>query len=293
MKRYAISFRQASIGLFVLGLTVGSCRKNGVNGSAAANTRPRALQVFLTDDPALSFDKVLIDIQKLEIKAEDSAEDLQERQDQSGNDSRDAQGDASGGWMTFSIQPGVYDLLQFRNGLDTLLSAGTLPAFHNIRKVRLTLGPDDSVVSNGVAQLLTIGGNNNIVVIRIPDDFLDDNPSSIDFSLDFDAGKSIRMKGSRLELDPRLRAFRKERTGGIEGRVSPTGALPIIMAMSATDTATAQPDSEGEFKIDGLRPGSYSLFIHPTAGLFRDTTLTNITLSGNEDINVGTVLLQP
>ena len=292
MKKYVVFSMQVSAILAVLGLLSGSCRKSAVNPQGAGNNVSRPVRVFLTDDPILHFDQVLIDIQRLEIKAEDSGQERLEREDESGNDARDGQGEISGGWIALDIQPGVYDLLHFSNGLDTLLSNGSVPALHSLRKIRLTLGTNNSVVVNGVSTPLPLAGN-NIVVIKLSDDFLDDNPSKIDISLDFDAGNSIRLHGSRLELDSKVRPFRKERTGGIEGRVAPVSAMAVVMAIGANDTATAKPDAEGEFKIEGLRPGTYSLLVHATAVNFVDTTLQNVNVAGKEDVHVGTITLHP
>jgi len=94
-------------------------------------------------------------------------------------------------------------------------------------------------------------------------------------------------------LHPQVRAFRKEKSASIEGRVLPLQAQAMVMAISSTDTATAKPGPEGEFKIDGLKPGTYSLVVHATAGAFVDATLNNIVLGGKEDVRVGTITLHP
>ena len=292
MKKYVVLPMRIAIAVSFSALLCGSCQKNSANPGPSATSASHPVRIFLTDAPILNFDQVLIEIQKLEIKAEDSGEDRSERGDEQGSDSRDGQGQTSGGWITLDIKPGIYDLLHLRNGLDTLMSSGSFSALRTLRKIRLTLGPDNSVVANGIATPLTLAGN-NIVVIKLSDDFLDDNPSAIDISLDFDAGNSIRLHGSRLELDPRIRPFRKERTGGIEGRIAPVDAMAVVMAIGASDTATAKPDAEGEFKIDGLRQGSYMLLVHATAGNFVDTTLQNITIAGKEDVQIGTITLHP
>ncbi|HTI08248.1 MAG TPA: DUF4382 domain-containing protein [Puia sp.] len=268
-----------------------SCQKNNskTNGSAGQH----AVSIFLTDGPSLSFDHVFIDIQKLEIKAEDSLEDAQERNGDGGDDDRDRQGETSGGWMSLPIRSGIYDILQFRNGLDTVLGSGSFSSLRTIRKVRLTLGNNNSVVVNGVSTPLVIGGNDNIVVIKFSDDFLSDNPADIRFSLDLDAGRSIRLHGDRLELKPEVKAFRREKAGSIEGRVLPAQAQAVVMAFNGADTATAKPEREGEFKIVGLKPGSYSVLVHATSGTYSDTTLTNVVVARNEDAQVGTITLHP
>lgn len=277
--------------LTVVLLVALSCQKNNSKTSGIAGQH--TVGISLTDDPSLSFDHVFIDIQKLEIKAEDSLEDVQERHNEGQDDDRDRQGDSSGGWISLPIRAGIYDILQFRNGLDTLLASGSFSSLRSVRKVRLTLGNNNSVVINGVSTQLSLKGNDNIIVIKLGDDFLADNPADIRFSLDFDAGNSIRLHGNRLEFKPQVKAFRKEKSGSIEGRVLPADAKAVIMAFNSTDTATAKPEREGEFKIVGLKAGSYSVLVHATSGAFRDTTLNNIIVAGKEDTQLGVITLHP
>lgn len=277
--------------LFLLAMVWASCRKNSVSGNGVAGQH--SVAIFLTDDPSLSFDHIFIDIRKLEVKVEDSADDRREREEESGSDDRDRKGDAAGGWMTLDIQPGVYDILRFRNGLDTLFGSGNFPGTRALRKVRITLGDNNSVVSGGITIPLDLSANDKFIVIKFGDDLFDDHPADFRFSLDFDGGNSVRRHGNRLELHPQLRAFRKERSASIEGRVLPAQAQAIVMAIATADTTTAKPSAEGEFKMAGLKPGVYSLWVHATAGAFADTTLTNIVVSGKEDVRVGTITLHP
>ena len=63
------------------------------------------------------------------------------------------------------------------------------------------------------------------------------------------------------------------------------------MAINGTDTTSAKPEAEGEFKFIGLKPGTYSLLYHATANNYLDTTINNITVTGKEDVKVATVVL--
>ena len=64
----------------------------------------------------------------------------------------------------------------------------------------------------------------------------------------------------------------------------------MIKAFNATDTAFARPENEGEFKIRGLKGGTYSLFIDGING-YRDTTITNISVTSNKETDLGTIRL--
>lgn len=249
-------------------------------GGSVVTTVPTRLKVFLTDDQNLVFDKVNIDIQKLEIKLEDN--DI----------------DSLGGWFNLSITPGVYDILQFRNGVDTLFGTGTIPANRKLQKIRLTLGNNNSVVKNGQSFPLKVKDNNNQVIAQLDDtnvDFI--APDQFAFTLDFDAGRSIKTNNSGsgnnngYELRSQIRIFSKQKSGRIEGRVSPAAAQAIVMAINNTDTATAKPEKEGEYKFVGLRAGTYKLIFDATAGNYKDSAINNILVRNNEDTKVATVVL--
>lgn len=250
-------------------------------GENLTTSMPTRLKVYLTDDQNLVFDKVLIDLKKLEIKLEDNGVD------------------SLGGWFDLSIQPGVYDILTLRNGVDTLFGTGTIPAGRKLQKIRLTLGNNNSVVKDNQSFPLTVKDKDNQVEAKLDDTNVDVVGSDqFQFWLDFDAGRSIKKDNSgsgnsnKYELRSNIRIFSKSRSGEIEGRVLPAAAQPVVMAISGTDTATAKPEREGEFKIVGLKAGTYSLFIDATAGNYRDTTITNVVVRNNEDTKVGTITLR-
>ena len=58
------------------------------------------------------------------------------------------------------------------------------------------------------------------------------------------------------------------------------------MAVNGTDTASAKPEREGEFKFIGLKPGTYTLIYHATANNYVDVTVNQVVVSGTEDVHV-------
>jgi len=283
--------------LFVASITFGACHKDlslqGDDHGQHSGSGHTSVHVFLTDDPSLTFSNVFIDIQKVEIKAEDNDEIEHEHNNQGEVDDNDHHGSTSGGLVTLDIRPGVYDILHFRNVLDTLLAAGEFASANELRKVRITLGSNNSVVFNGQTSPLFIKSNENIIVIKLDDDFAGAGSlDQFDFSLDFDAGRSIRLHGDKFELDAQIKPFRKEKAGSIEGRVLPADAQAVVMAVNGTDTATAKPEREGEFKIVGLKEGTYSVIYHATANNYKDTVVQNVFVEKNDDAHVATVTLQ-
>jgi hypothetical protein len=251
-----------------------SCQK-GVSTSEAS--KPQAARIFLTDHVTPVFDSVFIDIQKLEVKLEDDS--LQ-------ND----------GWVTLSINPGVYNILRFRNGLDTLFATGSLPN-GNIHKLRLSLGTNNSVMKNNQSFPLHIHDNDKQVVANLDDSNFDIAGGQVMFWIDFDASKSIRVDNSGsgnnngFELKPHIKVFTKSKSGRIEGKVLPQSADALVMAISGTDTTMAVPDDDdGEFKIVGLNAGVYRVFIDAQNG-YIDTTINNVTVRQGEDTHLPLVRL--
>ena len=265
--------------LVVAAIILYACQKVGVGtNNGITTTVPSMARVYLTDDQNLQFDKVLIDLQKLEIKVEDNGID------------------SLGGWFNLAITPGVYDILQFRNGIDTLFGTGTIPANRKLQKIRLTLGNNNSVVKG--SQTFKLKLKENEIIAKLDESNVEFvGPDQLHFWIDFDAGRSIKVDNSGsgnnngFELRPQIRIFSKSKSGRIEGRVSPSEAGAIVMAINGTDTATAKPEREGEFKIVGLKAGTYKLVIDATTNNYQDSTINNIVVVHNEDTKVGTIVL--
>jgi hypothetical protein len=270
-----------------------ACQKTGSSGYGSNGTRgTSSVNIFLTDDPSLVFDQVFLDISKVEIKVEDDSELRHESEHEGEVDDNDHHGETSGGWMAIPVHPGVYDILQFRNGLDTLFGSASFDASRALRKVRITLGTNSHVIVNGSSFPLVTNSNDNIIVIKIDESTVAVNSGGLtNFWIDFDAGRSIRLHGNNFELKPSCKVFSKEKSGGIEGIVLPGSAQAIVMAVNGTDTATAKPEDSGEFKFIGLKPGSYNLLFHATAGNYVDATVNNVVVSGTEDVHIPTVTL--
>lgn len=291
MKPLPISTLLFTFIVVALGVCLFACKKDE-SFSGYPSTKS-SVNIFLTDDQSLLFDHVFLDIQKLEIKVEDSSEAKQEREHQGQVDDNDSRGDASLGWTAVTIRPGVYDILRFRNGLDTLFASASFAATRALKKVRLTLGVNNSVASNGITSPLVVKNNDNFVVIKIDESLVQVNSGGLtNFWIDIDAGRSIKLHGKDFELKPSIKVFSKEKAGGVEGRVLPKDAAAIVMAINGTDTATAKPENEGEFKFIGLKPGTYSIRYHATAGNYIDTTINNIKVSGKEDFKLAAVTLR-
>ncbi|MBY0536201.1 MAG: DUF4382 domain-containing protein [Chitinophagaceae bacterium] len=261
-----------------------SCSKeagSGVNNNPVSTTTRSKISIHLTDDPSVVFDKVLLDIQKVELKFEDNGID------------------SLSGWHSVAIVPGVYDILQFRNGIDTIVAVGTIPAGVTLQKVRLTLGNNNSIVVAGVSKPLVVKDNDNQVEAKLDASNVElIGNDQIHFWIDFDAGHSIQVKSSNsgqntsFELRSNIRIFSKAKSGEIEGRVLPAAAQALVVVTNGTDSASAKPEREGEFKVVGLKAGTYEVKFHATAGNYRDTVITGVVVRTNEDTKLPTITLK-
>jgi hypothetical protein len=108
--------------------------------------------------------------------------------------------------------------------------------------------------------------------------------------LDFDLTHSIRIINGQYWLKPVLKPFGKHSSGEIEGKVRPVHSFGLIKAFNSTDTAFAMPENDGEFKIRGLKDGTYNLFINGING-YKDSTITNITVTRGKETQLGVIQL--
>ncbi|MGH2644104.1 MAG: DUF4382 domain-containing protein [Chitinophagaceae bacterium] len=270
--------RKTKTGMLALAAIAGctlfftSCQTNGVNGTS----EPSHLQVYLTDSPG-DYQAVWIDIQKVMI-----------------NTSADT-ADSSGGWKEVTmLKPGLYNLLNFRNGADTVLAGVDIPGGTNITQIRLVLGDSNSVVLN----------NGTVVPLKTPSaqqsglklNFHATLTTGISYALelDFDAARSIVKAGNsgKYLLKPVIRAFAKVAGGAIEGVVLPDSAQAQVLAITPGDTMGAIPDNAGNYKFWGVPSGAYQLiFDADTSTAYKNDTLRNIQVTTGNITTVDTVWL--
>ncbi len=249
------------------------------------------VSVYLTDGPT-DYQNVFIDIQRIEIKLDTCRHNDDDDHEHGGcDDDHDSLSTRCQVWDTLNINAGVYDLLTLRNGLDTLLASGFV-LNGKIERIKITLGTNNSVVVDSIRYPLHLLNNQHFVYVNIGRDHLDMiTQNSLRFYLDFDLQRSIVFIGGQYWLKPVLKPFGRHSSGAIQGKIRPVFSAGLIKAYNATDTAYALPWwHEGEFKIRGLRDGTYSLFVDGING-YRDTTINNITVTRNHETDLGTIQL--
>ena len=248
--------------LAITALTFSSCKKD------KGNSR---LSVYLTDDPAI-YDAVNIDVASVEIKSTD---------DQSDN-----------GWQQLTLaKAGVYNLLDFRNGMDTLLASVELPA-GKVSQLRLILGNNNSVVINGNSiplPLQTPSAQQSGLKFNIHADLVEGVTYKV--WIDFVAARSIVNTGNNnYVLKPVIRTFTEATSGAIKGVALPIAAVPVASAISGTDTLSSIPDVNGNYLIRGVPAGVWKVLIDGNSG-YNDSTINNVNVVLGQVTNVGTVTL--
>lgn len=236
-----------------------ACNKNDTEGTAKLNIR-------LTDGPA-DYNAVNIDVQGIEIHSDE------------------------GGWKSLDVlNPGVYNLLDFRNGMDTLLVDAILPA-SRVSQMRLILGNQNSIVVNGQDfPLATPSAMQSGLKFNIHQDLA---PKGVyRMWIDFDAAKSIVQHGNgSYSLKPVIRTYMAETNGRIRGVVLPMAAEPIVYAIQGTDTAMALPDINGHFLFSGMPEGNYDIWLTAQNSGYQDLHINNIQVQFGQETNVDTLLL--
>ena len=240
-----------------------SCKKD------KGNSR---LDVYLTDAPAL-YDAVNIDVARVEIKSSD---------DQSDN-----------GWQQLTLaKTGVYNLLEFSNGMDALLASVELPA-GKVSQLRLILGTNNTIVVNGnilPLPLQTPSAQQSGLKFNIHADLVEGVTYKV--WIDFDAARSIVKTGSSSYiLKPVVRTFTEATSGAIKGIALPSAASPVASAISGPDTLSALPDATtGQYLIRGVPPGTWKVLIDGNNG-YIDSTINNVNVVLGQVTDVGTVTL--
>lgn len=269
-----------------------SCQKDVTVNEENIPAGMNKVSVYLTDGPT-DYQHVFIDIQRIEIKLDTCRHNEDDDHEHPGcDDDHDSLSTRCQIWDTLNINAGVYDLLTLRNGLDTLLASGFV-LNGKIERIKITLGTNNSVVVDSVSYPLHLLNNQNFVFVNIKRDHLDVlSQNNLRFFLDFDLKRSIVYSGGQYWLKPVLKPFGRHSSGEIEGKIRPLFSSGLIRAFNATDSAYALPWwHEGEFKIRGLRAGTYSLFIDGING-FRDTTINGIVVTQNNETKLGVIQLQ-
>ena len=243
----------------ILGFLMNSCNTDSGN-----SVYPYAVR--LTDAPG-PYEAVNVDIQGVEITGE------------------------GGKNVTLDINPGIYNLLDFTNGADTLIASGTLE-FSKVEQIRLILGPNNTVVdSDGEHPLSTPSADQSGLKLQVHQSLTEGILYSV--LLDFDANQSVVNLGNGgFKLKPVIRTIEEAISGTIKGDITPIGTIAAVEAVNTdtSDSYKTNVNEEGKFMILGLPAGTYNVTITPE-GTFLPATIENITFEVEKVTDIGTTAL--
>jgi major membrane immunogen (membrane-anchored lipoprotein) len=278
-------FLGAGVAALTAAVMLAACSKDKSSSDQPVPAGKQAVSLYLTDDPGY-FDHVYVDIQSVEVLV-DTCKNSSFGQDR-GN-SRDS----CKTWENLQINAGVYDLLTLRNGVDTLLAQGAVSE-GKVKKIKIRLGTNNSLVKDSVTYPLTLpgGDSSSLIVLSLRGDEWEKYASGrCRLWLDFDVQRSIvQVRNNTFYLRPVLHWFIVNTTSAVQGEVTPRDAYAVISVYSGNDTAYALPGRDGGFKVRGLQSGTYNIFVNASNG-YKDTTISSVTLKAGKTTNLGKIRL--
>lgn len=294
----------ASLVLALLTITIiffNSCKKDQSVNLPAVGSGQQNVALYLSDNPSNLFSHVYIDIDSVSVLvdtcARDSSGSSSGRNDcdhHNGWGVRYGDNDTCSVWEPLGINAGIYDLLDFRNGLDTTLAQSNISA-GVIEYIKISLGDSSYVLLRDSTKvpLQFRGWFDSTIYIPIGKGFMDQFARGHSRCwIDFDIARSIIPFGRGFWLHPYFRCFIQSNTGSIEGVVLPPDAQAMVTATSSTDTATAIPSGNGAFMMKGLQAGAYTIDITSSNG-YADSTIDNVNVTVGHETNVGVIKLHP
>lgn len=223
------------------------------------------IQFRLTDMPG-EYQEVNIDILAVEVKLNDTL-------------------------IRLSTNQGVYNLLEFVNGKDTLLVDDQLPSGF-ISQIRLILGEENTVMIDSMLyDLKTPSAQQSGLKLNVHEDLI--AGQSYAYVIDFVVEKSIVETGNgKYILKPVIRVYTEILTGSIEGVVQPAESKALVMAIMDDDTVSTYADTvSGEFLVRGLYEGNHKMVFSPMEGC-QDVSISDMGVSPGQTTVMDTVFIQ-
>jgi len=184
MKLKALVFLIASL------VVISACRDNEMENTPDEHLSH--LKVTMHDDEG-PYDAVFVEI----IEARVHVTDVDDDDDADDDDDSD-----TSGWVILDINPGVYNLLELQNGVDTVIVNESILPPGKISQLRFILGTSNTVVVDSVAFPLTIpSAYTSGLKVNIHKTV--EAGSTYELILDFDVNESIIVEGTtEYKLQP-------------------------------------------------------------------------------------------
>jgi hypothetical protein len=253
--------KQLLLSFILPALLAVSCSKDENTNSTAETS---SVSIRMTDAPG-NYDAVYIDLQGVEITG------------------------SAGNATLLNVHPGIYNLLDFANGVDTLIASGNLQA-GKIEQVRLILGSNNSVVVDSVSYpLSTPSAQQSGLKLQVHETFI--AGIAYQLLLDFDAAESIVAEGNgSYQLKPVLRVIETAISGSIKGRVLPVGVQSTVTANNGSASYSTVTDLNGNFLLQGVPAGTYTVTVTPP-NPYLPVTLNTVSVTTGVITDVGDINL--
>ncbi len=238
MKKYISNFLIAITAIFAVACDFNDSPDNGM----------ARVNFYLVDAPG-DFDEVWVEVLAVRVRMK--------------SDNSDENDDSS--WREMNYEPGdkMVNLLDLTGNNSLLLGTEDFEE-GEIDQIRLVLGENNYVVSDGNEfDLKTPSAQQSGLKIKVNQPI--EGGQSYNLVIDFDVAKSIVVAGNsgNIILKPVLRAYLEE-AAGISGLVLPLDAQTIAVSASRNgESFNTFTDEAGNFKIQGLEPGTYTILITP------------------------------
>jgi len=267
MKFYNLIFTKL-ITLIVLlfSLALFSCTKDSTSPTSGMGE----MKIYLTDSPA-EYDAVNIVVNRVDVHKSDIG----------GSDS---------GWVVINDNSTTYNLLEFRNGVTSVLGDAELYVGH-YTQMRLIIGEGSHVIVEGNTYSLEIPSGDTSG-FKFTHAFTIEENKVYELTVDFEVKRSVFLTGNnRYTLQPTLRLVPDVISGTISGTVLPLDSQSIVWSIVDTDSVFAYPDETGFFKLMALPEGQYDVNIFPGNVAYSNTTISNVNVTREENTDLGNINL--
>lgn len=288
-----------SVKMIIAALAVASTLMITSSCNKKANEQATSKVAFkLTDAPA-QFDAMFIDVEGVQAHIQ------------------------GGGWVSFNSSLGVINILEYVNGNTTLIAEGEIAAGATIDAIRLDLGTQNSVVVNGINYSLAGASSLQQNLTILTSNQLQAG-GEYEWTIDFDAAQSVTATGSgsftltptiRLIVDPvtfngSINGNGGITTGGsgtvdidgdgtvtvsglsgnVSGNIASSIGLASVCLTGADNTTICTMTSlNGQFNLQAVAAGTYTMQIDPVLPLLSTHTMSNINVTAGQTTNLGLV----
>lgn len=171
--------------VFIISQT--GCKKDNEGDNPPSGTADLNVSLKSTSSSRSSYEAIYLDVQKISIHTStDSAE--------------------TSGWFDLETNGGVYNLLDYTVGNDTVIAIDSVLQVQTISQIRLLLGDNNTIVDGGETfDLETPSAQTSGIKIQVHAEL---QPNlSFKIQLDFDPDKSINKTGNgKYKLKPVIKA---------------------------------------------------------------------------------------